>query len=59
MKTTKYRARIRYYVGGSAMNFIINVEEGDSEAKARAFLEDVISENAGWELIDVFENVKR
>jgi hypothetical protein len=41
------------------MNFIINVEEGDSEAKARAFLEDVISENAGWELIDVFENVKR
>lgn len=55
---TKYQARIRYYVGGSAMNFLINVEEGDNEAEARAFLEDVIAENAGWELLGVFANDK-
>jgi len=55
---TKYQARIRYYVGGSAMNFLINVEEGDNEAEARTFLEDVIAENAGWELLGVFANDK-
>jgi hypothetical protein len=40
------------------MNFLINVEEGDNEAEARAFLEDVIAENAGWELLGVFANDK-
>lgn len=45
---TRFRARIRYFVDGTPMDMLINVEEGNTLAEARAFLESVVADNKGW-----------